>query len=247
MRTTKPIATISYNSPQYLEDRLNELVKCKKIAFWAFIPHEPEDDEAGKKPHIHLFIEPAKLIQTEDLREAFKEPDPKSQKPLGVIAFRSSKFDHWYMYSKHDAAYLASKNESRRFHYEYDAFRTSDEDDLLCRVRTIDLLNVSPYSDMMDAMNHGVNWIEYVSRGTIPIQQLRNYKLAWEIMQMNSTYRAGRTTHTPKDGFIDTPSGDVIDASTGEVIEDLGPVIDEDDLSVMLQRFLENINTKDVE
>ena len=68
MRTTKPIATISFNTPEYLKLKLDELTKAKKIAFWAYIVHQPEDDEAGNKVHMHVYIEPSAMVQTEDLR-----------------------------------------------------------------------------------------------------------------------------------------------------------------------------------
>lgn len=219
MRTTKPISTISYNSPEYLEARCNELVKAKKVSFWAFVEHEPEDDEAGLKRHIHLFIEPSKLIQTDDLRDFFKEIDINNPavKPLGVIAFHSSKFDDWYLYSKHDASYLASKDQSRRFHYEHDMFITSDDDDLNYRVKTINLLEVSPFKAMEEAVKVGVSWEEYFLRGLIPIYQVIPYERAYRMMQANYTYRNGRQTHTPKEDEV------ACDVDTGEVIENIEP------------------------
>ena len=45
MRTTKPIATISFNTPDFLKLKLNELLKAGRLSFWAFIVHKPEDDD----------------------------------------------------------------------------------------------------------------------------------------------------------------------------------------------------------
>lgn len=45
MRTSKPIATISYNSADFLKLRLNDLIKSKKICDWMFIQHTAEADE----------------------------------------------------------------------------------------------------------------------------------------------------------------------------------------------------------
>ena len=69
VRTTKPIATISFNSPDFLRTKLEELRDAGRISFWAFIEHKPEDDEGGKKSHCHLYIEPSKMLQTDDLKD----------------------------------------------------------------------------------------------------------------------------------------------------------------------------------
>lgn len=91
MRTTKPIATISFNSPAFLKLKLEELTKAGKISFWAFIPHKPEDDEAGTKEHNHLYAEPSKMMQTDDLKAELLEFDPEHpDKPKGCLPFRTS-------------------------------------------------------------------------------------------------------------------------------------------------------------
>lgn len=214
MRTSKPISTISYNTEQFLTQTLNRLITNKLISFWTFIPHLPEDDEAGNKPHTHLYCEPCKLIQTEDIREFFKELDLNNPtlKPLGCITFRTSKFADWYLYSIHDKAYLASKGQARRYHYKHEDFRTSDADELLYRVRTIDLTQVSPYQPMLDAQAHGVTWEEYLRRGTTPIQQIRQWREAWFTLLSPSdrTYRNGYEGHeiNKYTGEIDEPSED---------------------------------------
>lgn len=209
MRTTKPIATISFNTPEFLKLKLNELQKAGKISFWAFINHKPEDDEGGKKDHSHVFVEPSKMIQTDDLKEELKEFDPKHpDKPRGCISFRSSKFDPWYLYALHDKKYLASKGMSRRFHYQHEDIITSDEDDLTFKARSIDMLSLSPYADMEDAQNQGLTWAQYFARGTVPLPQVALFEKAWYMLLTARTERAGRANH-PMD----------IDDETGEVIE----------------------------
>lgn len=213
MRTTKPIATISYNSPAYLKQKLTELQRAGKISFWAFISHLPEDDEAGLKNHNHLYIEPSKIIQTEDLRAEFKEFDPsKPDKPLGCISFRNSNFDNWYMYSIHDKAYLASKGQSRKYHYSIDDVVSSDFDDLQFNVRTINLIHLSPYRDMLEAINNGLSWSDYFARGTIPIQQIRQWEYAWSTLISTATNRNGRDNHN------DEAKEYEVDEATGEVL-----------------------------
>ena len=196
MRTTKPISTISFNTPDYLELKLEELRKAGRISFWAFIAHKPEDDEAGRKEHNHVYIEPSKMIQTDDIREALKEYDPQSpSKPRACLSINGSKFDPWYMYALHGKRYLASKGQSRRYHYAHEEIRTSDEDDLLCKSRTIDLLSLSPYADMENAIDNGITWTQYFARGTIPLQQVALFERAWHLLLANHTYRAGAANH----------------------------------------------------
>lgn len=211
MRTSKPISTISYNTEPFLRLTLDRLITNKVISFYAFIPHFPEDDEAGNKEHIHLYAEPCKLIQTEDIRDLFIEPclTNSTAKPLGCITFRTSKFADWYLYSIHDEAYLASKGQKRRYHYKYEDVRTIDQDELLYRVRTIDLTSTSPYQSMLEAQREGLTWDQYFRRGTIPITQLTLWRQAWfTLLAPSYTYRNGYDGHVinTETGEIDTPS-----------------------------------------
>lgn len=196
MRTTKPVATISFNTPDYLKLKLEELRKAGRISFWAFIEHKPEDDEGGLKYHNHVYVEPSKMLQTDDLREALKEYDPQSpNKPRGCISFVSSKFDPWYMYALHDKRYLASKGQSRQHHYTHEEIQTSDQDDLLYKARSIDMLSLSPYADMESAIENGITWTQYFARGTVPLPQVALFERAWNLLLANRTYRAGATNH----------------------------------------------------
>lgn len=207
MRTTKPISTISFNTPAYLELKLNELLKSGRISFWAFVCHIPEDDEGGKKEHSHVYIEPAKMTQTDDIKSELREYDPTNpEHPRGCLTFKSSRFDSWYLYGLHDPRYLASKGQSRRYHYTHDQFCSSDPDDLLFKARSIDLVSLSPYADMEDAIKHGLDFPEYFARGTIPIQQVALFERAWHMLLTAYTYRGDRPGH-PMD----------VDEETGEV------------------------------
>lgn len=209
MRTTKPISTISFNTPGFLDLKLNELLKAGRLSFWAFILHKPEDDEGGKKNHFHVYVEPSKMLQTDDLRSELKEFDPLNpNKPLGCISWNSSKFDHWYLYALHDTRYLASKGQSRRFHYKHENIITSDSDDLLFKAKSIDLVSLSPYADMEDAQKNGITWAEYFSRGTIPLPQISMFEKAWNLLLQRGTYRADSVNHVMD-----------VDIDTGEVLE----------------------------
>lgn len=200
MKTTMPIATISYNSPAYLKQKLDELLKAKVIQFYAFVPHKPEKDEKKKK-HAHVFIEPAKSVQTEDLRDELREFDPKNpDKPLGCMPFGKSKFGDWYLYSCHDKAYLASKGQSREYHYKREAFVTSDEDYFDELIRNINMLALTPYQLLADGIKHGDSFGDLIRRGQIPIQQLSNFDTAWKALAgYDILNRNNRPNHNPDD------------------------------------------------
>lgn len=210
MRTTKPISTISFNTPDYLRLKLNELLKAGRISFWSFVVHQPEDDEGGKKQHSHVYIEPSKMLQTDDIRKELQEYDPEHpDKPLGCLTFVSSRFDPWYLYGLHDPRYLASKGQSRKFHYVHDDFLSSDSDDLLCKARQIDMVSLSPYAAMADAQLQGITFPEFFARGTIPLPQLSLFEKAWYLLLDTHTNRNNRSGH-PMD----------LNQDTGEIIEE---------------------------
>lgn len=209
MRTSKPVSAISYNSPQFLRLKLEELRRAKRISEWYFIEHEPEEDEGGKKRHIHLYLVPSKMLQTDDLIVEFSEFDvTHPEKPLTCPRWRDSKFSDWYLYGIHDKSYLASKGQSRRYHYRYEDVLSFDSDALLQSVREIDLTSLTPVKTMLDAQAQGISFSQYFRSGAVPIPQFLQFKQAWELMALDRTERMGRETHTPR-----------IDEITGEIIE----------------------------
>lgn len=223
MRTTKAISTISYNSAEFLELKLNELIRSKIISFWAFVPHKPEDDEAGNKPHKHLYIEPAKRIQTDDLRDVLTELDINhpTNKPLKCLSFRSSKFDDWFLYSMHDRAYLASKGQSRKFSYLLSDFITSDDDELVFLVKSIDQTALNVYKRMEDAISKGLNFVEFAKLVTVPVQQIYSWQHTYELIAENRTNRNSRDTHTPLEdveSFSVDVSELILNEETGELV-----------------------------
>ena len=182
MRTTKPISTISYNTETYLKGILDELVKAKKISTYHYIEHLPEEDE--KKSHFHVWMLPSRMLQTDDVRDAFKEFDPSDpERPLGCLPFESSSFDNWYLYCLHDDAYLASKGQSRKYHYSRDNFVSSDDEFLNEQIRKIDMLHLNPYKKINDALKMGLSWQEFLSQGSIPLPQINQWQIAWYAIQ----------------------------------------------------------------
>lgn len=209
MKTRLPFSTISYNTESYLRGKLKALQVAHVLSEWYYIHHMPEDDEAGKKEHFHVFMLPARSVQTEDIREALVELDPqKPDKPRKCLSFRSSKFGHWYMYAIHDTAYLASKGESRKHHYRYEDIVAFDDDVLHERFCDIDLVGeLGAYKSMEAAMQQGLTFAQYFNMGRVPINQTRAYQEAWELMLSNHTHRADRDGH---DLDVDPETGEVL-------------------------------------
>ena len=200
MKTSKPFSTISYNSREFLEVKLGELISRRKIAFYAFIHHFPEEDE--KKAHKHLYIVPNGQTNTDEVMEYLLEIDP--QKPdmlLGCIAPRSSKWVDWYLYTLHDKDYLASKGQARKYHYTKDDYIVSDSDYFNEEIHSMDLSHLSKVKSLRSAVESGVPFEELLMRGQIPIQQVYAYRQAFDMISSYSerTNRNGRETHQKND------------------------------------------------
>lgn len=187
MRTSKPVSTITYNSPQFLVGRLDELIDAKKITFYAFIYHFGEIEKNGSegKNHIHLYILPAKTIQTDDLILDLREMDMTNPgaKPLKPQPFRNSKrFGDWYLYCIHDPAYLASKLESRQIQYTCDQFYTSDPDFFLQLISEIQADNLITYEDMRSYIREGLSFARFMTDYRLPFTQVAFYEKVFKIL-----------------------------------------------------------------
>ena len=119
MATSQPISTISYNSLDFLKNKLDTWYRHHMIQCYMFICHKGED---GDKDHIHVRIEPNKRLDPMDLSDMLKEPDPHNTKPLGCRPWRSSKEEDWFLYAIHDKEYLKVKygNSNKDGKIEYD-------------------------------------------------------------------------------------------------------------------------------
>lgn len=111
MATSKPISTISYNTEDFLKEKLNELYEQHIIQAYMYIKHI---GEGGDKDHIHLRIEPNKRIDPMDIRailtEYKREPgDEEVYKQTTVRPFRPSKEEDWFLYAVHDPQYMKIK------------------------------------------------------------------------------------------------------------------------------------------
>lgn len=207
VKTRKPISTISYNTAEFLSLKLEELRKAKIISLWFWIEHQPEEDE--KRAHKHLWILPAKTIQTDDIVEELIEPVP-GQKPLKCLHFQSSKFEDWYLYSIHDKTYLFKKGQIRLYSYSPDDIVCSDRDELDSLVHEIDMTDYSAMGRLVNAQEQGISFGEFVKRGGVPVQLFKQYQAAWDFLSGAGTERNGRETHTPFE----------VDPTTGEIISE---------------------------
>lgn len=208
MRTSKPFSMISYNTKEFLIEKLNELIKGGLVQFWAFIHHQPEEDE--KKAHKHLYIIPQKLIDTQRIEKALQEIDLTdiTAKPLGAIFPQSSKFADWYLYGLHDKKYLAYKGQKRKYHYNDNAFVVSCQDTFQELKNLIDYTEINRLSLILEKAENGESLASIIKTSNIPLQLIGQVRQLYDIIVGPfETYRNGRASHQK------------VDPETGEIIE----------------------------
>ncbi len=207
MRTSKPFATISYNTKDFLIKRLNELIQARKIDFYAFIEHLPEEDET--KSHKHLFVVPSRQYDTFTFCDELKEIDKNnlSGKPLGCIACRSSKFGDWYLYGLHDIGYLATKGQTRKYYYTKAEFIVSEEDYFNEQIHLIDFSKLNRVETLITAVRRGESFDTLIKRGQVPVQLINQYEKMFYILASGTgTERNGKDGH------------ESVDRETGEIL-----------------------------
>ena len=184
MNTSKPIATISFNTESFLFSKCNELVDNHVISFYAYIKHygEPDENKDTLKDHFHLYLEPNKRIDTMNIRTEFKESLSTGELPLGCLPFSYSKFDDWYFYILHDPLYLARKGMSRHYSYSQRDIITSDKEYLIEKINGIDTFEFNHYIDISDYQDRGYSFQQYVVAKNINPMQIKAYFTAWEIV-----------------------------------------------------------------
>lgn len=204
MNTSKAFSTISFNTRPFLQGVLNDLIEEGVLTFWAFIPHKAEDDEGGKKDHFHVYMEPAKRLQTDYIIDRSKEIDPTNPKPKKFMPCNiCNSFGHWFMYAMHDEQYLKNKGLEKKFHYKYEDFITSDEDYLYCKFKEIDVSILGGFGKMKEALQQGMTFNEFCDHGWVPVQQFVQYKKAWEFLSKTEadTEALAKFKETEKDLF----------------------------------------------
>ena len=197
MRTSKEVATISYNSEDFLKEQLKSLYRRHVICDWMFIKHQAEEDE--RKDHIHLWIKPNTLIDTMEIQNVLTEFNPDdSLHPLKCIDFRRSSVDDWILYALHDREYLLTKGECRQYVYEKENIIRCDDD-------TFEDLYYHAYHGSKFAQERvqrniifdfNFNKAELIKQGRVPLG-LASQLLALDSLQR--TYRGYHENHEMKE------------------------------------------------
>lgn len=181
MKTSRLISSISYNTPEYLEDVLSTLVEQGVIEYWHFICHHAEEDD--RKPHIHVCVQPSRRMETRGLSQWFQEAvngDPRNV--VGTVLWRPSKIDDWLQYAIHDEAYLASKGEVKKYHYRLEDLRTSCHELLVEQWHGI---NRSPYRVvqlLLDCAKEGLPVDAVLASGRISLASAHNVMIMYPAM-----------------------------------------------------------------
>lgn len=180
MRTSKPVSTISYNTEDFLKKKLENWKSQGLIEFAMWVRHDPEEDE--KKAHFHVFIRPARLIQTMDLEKDSMELDPENiEKPFKMIGFRVSKESDWLLYAIHDPTYLQEKGLERQYVYGLDDVKSTCSDTLsdIIRHMSDDRKGRLEYR-ILQMVNMGMGWDAIVASGAIPLRHMSGARIMVE-------------------------------------------------------------------
>ena len=182
MRTSKPISTISYNTSEFLREKVEYWKSRGLIEFGMWIKHEPDED--NKKAHFHLYLQPAKLIQTMDLEEDSKELDPAHpDKPLKMMVFRVSKPSDWLLYGIHDKVYLAEKGLTRNHHYSFDDVESTCEDSLKDMISHVsDERKGKLEYRIIELVDLGMCWSSIVRSGLIPVRHMAGARIFYQAL-----------------------------------------------------------------
>lgn len=214
MLTRTAFSFISYNTDAYLKLKLDALIDESEIAFWCYIKHQPEADET--KAHKHLLIVPARQVDTAVIAKYLEEFEADNDLPLKSLGVRHAQFADWYLYALHDADYLASKGDERRFHYTRDEFVCSDNDYFLELIHTSDFTKWKKQAEFRDAVKRGVPFSQLLENGFIPIQQIYQYREAHKIMSDKYMPECKRKEYVD---FIKVQAdGTVVDIRSGEIM-----------------------------
>lgn len=184
MRTSTPISSISYNTDSFIVEKLNDLVMRRVIEFWVYINHLGDTDDS--KGHKHVYIIPSRQLDTFVLSKEFDEPDIEHPDlpPLHFKAiFRTKSFVDWYLYALHDKDYLSMKGMERNYHYRKEDMIFADEAYFNRLLYTSDFTKYKNVNKLRDAVKSGATFAQLFSNGFIPVQQIKQYKYAFDILQ----------------------------------------------------------------
>lgn len=181
MKTSKKLSTISFNSIDFLENKLKELLQRHVIRSFFYISHHAEEDT--KKDHIHVLIEPATTIETEQLKDLFNEPvKDRPLEPLGCLPWQTTKdFGDWYLYAIHDIDFLLDKGQYKKYHYKKENVIASDNDYLDYLINDINFTAKNKKSQFKDLVSKGWTWGQILfNTNLVPTQQIKSYHDLYE-------------------------------------------------------------------
>lgn len=193
MQTTKLISTISFNSPEFLQGKLCDLVSQGVIEYAHWIFHEPEEDEL--KAHAHIVLKPNRRLDTSALANEFKESVPGEKLSRGILPFKPSKMRDWVLYAVHDLAYLLTKNQTRKLHYDKAAILSTEPDLLEEDWREAHEGEDTRMRQVIELAENGVSFHDMLKMGLIPINHMFQYREVVDQFFNPSTSRAGREGH----------------------------------------------------
>ena len=197
MRTRRLISTVSFNTPAFLNLTCERLRASGVIELAYWVVHQPEDDE--RKAHIHACMLPARVLDTMELEKQFRELVPGESEPRGVLPFRVSKFADWFLYSSHNAGYLASKGQSRRFSYALEELGATCKERLLEDVKMIDMRPFKVWALVNAAVASGQSWDDLMDSGGIPPRNWLYFKELYNAARHRKV-RSGSVWHEDDDG-----------------------------------------------
>lgn len=186
MRTSKPIAGISYNSEKFLEDFVNRFKKAGVFEFCCWIWHEPEEDE--KKGHWHFFAIPARILQTVDIEEESKESDPLNPgKPLKILGLRCSNFSDWFQYTLHDPAYMIEKGLTKVYCYSINDYHYTDEDTFQYYVGQVGEKRAGKLENrIIDMVEAGLDYPTIIRSGFVPMRYITSAKEIYKALTLKN-------------------------------------------------------------
>lgn len=198
MKTSKPFSTITWNNEGFLKSKLERLVQKRVIYAWAFIRHLKEEDET--KDHYHVIFFPNGKTDTEQVLKELEEmafDEDGALAPIRPLPPKPSKFADWFLYCKHDTAYLLTKDQTRKYHYTDKDFHVSNQDFFIEEIHQIDMSKYKRQADIARRiLEDGVTPSELVASGSINIAQYNAWSKFYDLTA--GTYRNGRITHSPK-------------------------------------------------
>lgn len=225
MRTSSPLTALSYVPLGTLVSRLSSLSAHGYLDFWGLIPHKGERLDFGiladssvpalldaprDKDHIHLYLQPGRLIDTsslDDVEKGLSCIDPTNPIPLKTVGWRKCKsFLDWYLYNLHYDPYLRTKLETKEFHYSPSDFVWSDLS--VAQMYVQEALSSSSFAKQMrirDFLSSGGSVSQLAFKGVISPGEAFAYRTYGDLYSRGAFELEGRKTCT-------------IDESTGEVL-----------------------------